>query len=334
MNRLRGALHRIRKLPGLMLAMAVPPVALAVVVVALAASSGAGQPIAAATHPAARPIPSRCAAPPVSPPMPFVGDAPGAPWQADVAQFTRAAGTRPTVIENYTRFGTPFDEGRACEVTRDGALPLVQINPTKTSMEAIAAGRYDSYLDSYAKAVRAYRDPLVLSFAHEMNGKWFPWGYTHTTPAVFIAAWRHVHDLFTQAGAHNVIWLWNVNRDIHRSQPSVVSPPADWWPGSRYVTWVGIDAYFNQPTDTFESVFGVTLTALRQFTHKPVLITETAVGPGPQQGRQIRSLFTGVTMTPGVLGFVWFDLDRRQRWHIENRPAAIAAFRQESADYR
>ncbi|MCW2901488.1 MAG: Beta-mannanase-like protein [Streptosporangiaceae bacterium] len=327
MNRLRRALSATRKVPGLTLAMAVPPAALLIVVMALAAGSGSGQPITAYAHPAAPPAPVQCAAPPVTPALPFVGDAPGAPWQADVAQFTRAAGGRPTVIENYTRFGTPFDAARACEVTRDGALPLVQMNPTGTSMAAIAAGRYDRYLASYARAVRAYRDPLVLSFAHEMNGKWFSWGYTHTSPATFIAAWRHVHDVFTRAGARNVIWLWNVNRDIHRSQPTVVSPPADWWPGSRYVTWVGIDAYFNNPSDTFRSVFAVTLTALRHFTHDPVLITETAVGPGPEQARQIGSLFAGVRHTPGVLGFVWFDQDRRQKWHLEDRPPAAAAFR-------
>lgn len=323
----------MKRLPALALAMIVPLAGLLAVSLALAAGSGAGQPAHAAPAPL-RPGPVRCTAPPVAPSMPFVGDAPGAPWQADVAQFTRAAGTRPSVIENYTAFGSAFNAVRACEVIRLGALPLIQWNPRHASMAAIAAGRYDAYLSSYAKAVRDFHGQVVLSFAHEMNGKWFSWGYTHTRPTVFIAAWRHVHDLFARAAVRNVIWLWNVNRDIHRSHPAVVSPPAQWWPGSRYVNWAGIDAYFNNPADTFASVFNVTLTALRRLTHDPVLITETAAGPGPQQGRQIRSLFAGVAKAPGVLGFVWFDLDRRQQWHIENRPAALAVFRREARNYR
>jgi hypothetical protein len=97
------------------------------------------------------------------------------------------------------------------------------------------------------------------------------------------------------------------------------------------VDWVGIDAYFNRPADTFASVFRVTLAALRRLTPAPVLITETAVGPGPEQAAQIGSLFTGLRAHPGVLGFVWFDLNRRQHWHLENRPVATAAFKREAA---
>jgi hypothetical protein len=304
--------------------MVVPLAVLLAVSLSLAATPPASSP----AHTAWRVTPpaGRCTAAPAVPAVPYAGDAPGTPWAASVGRFTRAAGITPSVIENYTPFGGPFEAVRVCEVIRLGALPLIQWNPRHAGMAAIAAGRYDRYLDGYARAVRAFHDPVILSFAHEMNGKWFPWGYTHTSPAVFIAAWRHVHDVFTRTGARNVIWLWNVNRDIHRSHPDVVSPPAQWWPGSRYVNWAGIDAYFNNPSDTFSSVFGVTLAALHRFTHDPVLITETAAGPGPAQARQIRSLFAGVAHTPGMLGFVWFDLPGRQDWHLENRPGAAAAF--------
>jgi len=65
---------------------------------------------------------------------------------------------------------------------------------------AVASGRYDGYLRRTARAVAAFRCPLVLSLGHEMNGSWYSWGFTHTTPAVFIAAWRHVHDVFARAG--------------------------------------------------------------------------------------------------------------------------------------
>src|SRR5690349_24021953 len=44
-------------------------------------------------------------------------------------------------------------------------------------------------------------------FDWQMNGDWqFPWSaqLNGNTPADYIAAWRHVHDLFAQAGATNV----------------------------------------------------------------------------------------------------------------------------------
>ena len=74
-----------------------------------------------------------------------------------------------------------------------------------------------------------------------MNGAWYSWGYTHTSPATFVAAWRHIVDIFRAHGARNVTWLWTVN--IIRRHGKIPNP-APWWPGKSYVTSVGIDAYY------------------------------------------------------------------------------------------
>ena len=79
-------------------------------------------------------------------------------------------------------------------VANNGAVPLVQLDPTNVSIAAIASGQYDSYLSAYAKAVRAYRRPVILSFGHEMNGYWYSWGYLHTPGGGIrgrLAAHRH-----------------------------------------------------------------------------------------------------------------------------------------------
>ncbi len=82
-----------------------------------------------------------------------------------------------------------------------GAVPLVQMDPDDVSIAAIASGQYDGYLSSYAEAVRAYGHPVILSFGHEMNGDWYSWGYRHTSPAVFVAAWRHIVNAVPRAGS-------------------------------------------------------------------------------------------------------------------------------------
>ena len=97
---------------------------------------------------------------------------------------------------------------------------------------AIAAGKYDGYLSAYAEAVRAYRHPVILSFGHEMNGNWYSWGYTHTSPAVFVAAWRHIVTLFRALGAQNVTWLWTVNI-INDTQHGRIPHPARGGPAAR-----------------------------------------------------------------------------------------------------
>jgi hypothetical protein len=280
-------------------------------------------------HPAAV---SACIPEPVTVPGRSIGLAPGNPWRTRVISFTAATGTRPGILEYYHQFGEPFQQSRACRETHMGAVPLIQLLPRGYSLASIASGRYDRDLNTYAEAIASFHDPVIISFAHEMNAVWWPWGYGYDTPAVFKAAWRHIVDIFRYDGARNVIWLWDVNKDALPGQ-ATITPPHMWWPGSRYVTWVGIDGYFNDQQDTFSNVFGPTLRSLAAFTSKPVLIAETATAPGPDQAAQIRSLFAGVR-EHGLAGFVWFDIDSREAWHIEGRPDADTAFRAAAATYQ
>ncbi len=202
------------------------------------------------------------------------------------------------------------------------------MNPTRISIAAIAAGRYDAYLRAYAEAVRAYRLPVILSFGHEMNGYWYQWGYTHTPAATFVAAWRHIVNLFRKLGTQNVTWLWTIN-NIHKQ--SGVPSPGPWWPGSSYVTWVGIDGYYTSSSSVFSSLFGPTIVAVRTLTHDPILIAETSATPASEQPAKIANLFAGVHLY-GLLGFVWFDTTDKVDWRLSS-PAALAAFRRGAQTY-
>jgi hypothetical protein len=255
----------------------------------------------------------------------------GAPFSyAPVKEFTIATGVRPNVVVYYSGWNEPFQVGFAKTVANDGAVPLVQMNPTRTSVAAIAAGLYDGYLNTYAKSVRSYHRPVILSFGHEMNGYWYTWGYRHTSPTVFRAAWRHIVNLFRAQKVLNVKWLWTINT-IHKK--TGVPSPLPWWPGSSYVTWVGIDGYFINSSSVFASVFGPTIVAVRAITHDPILITETSATPAISQPAKVAELFAGVRLYE-LLGFVWFNSVDKIDWRLTN-PAAIAAFRRgATADHR
>jgi mannan endo-1,4-beta-mannosidase len=247
---------------------------------------------------------------------------PGVPKSyAAVKSFSAATGVRPRVVVYYSGWLEPFQASFAMAAAKHHALPLVQIEPTHVSVAAIAAGRYDTYLRSYASAVKAFGGRVLLSFGHEMNGPWYSWGYRHTRPAVFVAAWRHIVTLFRAAGAQNVTWLWTVNIIQCRCR---IGPVARWWPGKSYVNWVGIDGYYFKPSWKFAPLFGPTIKAVRALTLDPILITETAV-PAAIQSAKIPDLFAGIRAY-GLLGFVWFDANKRQDWRISS-PAAFAAFR-------
>jgi Glycosyl hydrolase family 26 len=252
---------------------------------------------------------------------------------AGVTAFRKATGSSPDVVMYYSGWYVPFPARFAATTARDGAVPLVQLDPDRQSVARIAAGRYDGYLSAYAEAVRAYRHPVILSFGHEMNGDWYSWGNRHTPPATFVRAWRHIVTLFRALGARNVTWLWTVNI-INNSRGGAIPRPDAWWPGSQYVDWVGIDGYYLKPSWTFASLFGPTIADVRKLTLDPILVGETGAVPAAGQPAKIADLFDGVHKY-GLLGFVWFDATNSAHQHFGiTSPAALAAFRQGASSYR
>jgi mannan endo-1,4-beta-mannosidase len=249
---------------------------------------------------------------------------------AGVTAFTTTTGVRPSVVAYYSGWRESFPGGFAATVAKNHAVLLVQIEPSHVSLAAIASGRYDRYLTSYAEAVRAYGHQVILSFGHEMNGSWYSWGYRHASPAAFVAAWQHVVTVFRTVGAYNVTWLWTVNI-MSDSNGDRIPSPAAWWPGSSYVNWVGIDGYYYKPSWLFVSLFGPTIAAVRALTSDPVLIAETGASPAIQPAK-IADLFAGIRAY-GLLGLVWFDATGARDWRLST-PAAVAAFHQGAETYK
>ena len=248
------------------------------------------------------------------------------PSYQPIEEFAQATDREPNLIEYYSGWAEPFASSFANMVYKHGLIPFVQIDPTLASVSAIATGAYDVYLDTYAEAVRDFGHQVVIGFGHEMNDKGHSWGYGQTPPSTFVAAWRHIVSLFRSQGADNVTWLWTVEADS-----PTTGPVASWWPGPGYVDWVGIDGYYNSPSDTFSRVFAPTISAVRAFTDKPVLLSETAVTRRANQYANIVNLFEGMAKYK-TLGLVWFDKDQlqqweRQDWRIEGDAQAEAAFR-------
>ena len=246
--------------------------------------------------------------------------------------YLASTGVTPNIVEFYTSFGSPFWAEAFNAAESIGAVPLMQWNPEGIGIGSIADGSADGYLRTFASAIRDYRCPVILSFGHEMNGNWFRWGYEHTSPAVFVAAWRRIVDIFASEQASNVTWLWTVNAQA-RGDP-VVSPLAPWWPGAAYVSWVGVAGYYRTAGETFESLFGSTLPQIRQLApNTPVLIAETAVDVGaPDALVQLTDLFSGVS-SQRLRGLIWFDIKAQEDWALEDNPAVLAAFRAAAANW-
>lgn len=145
--------------------------------------------------------------------------------------------------------------------------------------ETIVAGKHDKYIRNWAKAAKAYGGRVLLRFAHEMNGKWFPWGIGNSTNTAsnFKAAWRRVYNIFKSEGATNVKFVWSPNRPCNQCVPY-----KDLYPGNAYVAWVGYST-FNWGAWRDAEWVGLELisrTSMKQFAKvaptKRVLIAEVA----------------------------------------------------------
>ncbi len=250
--------------------------------------------------------------------------APGAPDSLTPVQtFATSAGMRPNLIGEYISWNDLMDTQGAINTWSYGALYYMVWEPYGTTVAAIADGRSDGYITKFARQVRSLNQPVAISFGHEFNGFWYPWGTTGTTAAQFVAAWRLIHRLFAAADAKNVIWVWN---------PNVISgePQLDlsaYYPGDAYVNWVGVTGYFSTTgPDTFDTLYGATMQEIRGFTDKPFLISETSVETGPDEVAAAQSLVSGVAQQSDVLGFIWFNyLKAGVDWRLQTRPQVQAA---------
>ena len=236
--------------------------------------------------------------------------------------FTNATGAKPDVIMYYSGWFVPFPTSFATTAANNGAVPLVQMDPDNISVAAIASGKYDGYLSDYAEAVRAYRHPVILSFGHEMNGNWYPWGYKHTSPAVFVAAWRHVVKLFRALGARNVTWLWTVN--IINDTPARAHPAPEPVVARQLLRELGRNRrLLPQAVLEVRSPVRADHRAVRGADHRPDTDRRDRRGarrrPVGQDRRSVRR-----NPAYGLLGFVWFDSTNTNGEHFGiNSPAAM-----------
>jgi len=248
--------------------------------------------------------------------------------------FDQAVGGRAALTVRYVYWGNTFPAAYVAKAAALGAETVVELEPigkAAPTLAQIAAGAQDKWLRKFAHEIIAPQDHFILSFAPEMNGAWYQYGYGKAPPSEYVAAFRHVHDvLAATAAARLITYLWQPSA-IHLKTPS----PAPYWPGSKYVDEIGVDGYYFFPTDTFRVIFARTLALLKSLAPTtPILIGETAVGPQTgHQATDIADLFAGIARNH-LLGLIWFNRAQHrfpyvyhQDWRLQDNPPALAGFK-------
>jgi hypothetical protein len=284
-----------------------------------------------------------------------------APWDMNaVSAFASLTGKPPSIVAFNIPFegcGTPttcypysFPTPQMTSLRRYGAIPLLNwssmsaplsVSEPSYRLAAVTGGADDSVIRRFATGAKAWGHPFLLRFDWEMNGHWFPWAEAANgnNPGDFVAAWRHVHDIFTAVGARNATWVWCPTADFLGKMTSL----AELYPGDGYVDWTCIDGYNDGTLDnpngwmTFDQVFSSTY---RQITAtiaptKPMLIGEFASSEhGGSKAAWINATLTDIlTNYPKIRGVAWFDaFGGHYDWPIETSATATGAFKRAIAN--
>jgi len=271
-------------------------------------------------------------------------------FPADDSELRRLASglqRRPDVVMWYDAWssGTDFPADAAARVRRLGAVPEITWEPWDPAagpdqqtypLPGIAAGDQDEYLARWAGQVAGYGFPVRLRFAHEMNADTYPWSEVdgRNPRGSYVAAWRHVRDVFDDAGADNVTWVWSPNTPYDGT-----TPLEDLYPGDEQVEAVALDGY-NWSTvrpdlgwQSFEETFGPGIGELAALTDRPLFIGEVASAEqGGDKAAWVRDMFDTMRSADEVCGFTWFDIAKETDWRIDSSPASHEAFRAELGD--
>jgi beta-mannanase len=196
-------------------------------------------------------------------------------------------------------------------------------------MAAIAAGRYDAEIEADARFAAHFPGQILLRFAQEMNGRWFP--QRSADPEAFVAAWIRYVRIFREFGADNVAFVWTPSVEVSGAKPF-----EPFFPAARYVDYVGLDGYNwgRSHRKSFSEVFAAGYDRLTELSDKPVVIGETASAPGPGKPAWIRDGFLRELPRsfPAIEAVIWFskDLssDGQRDWRIETTAAATVAWRE------
>lgn len=266
----------------------------------------------------------------------------GSSQAGDIAVLAAEAGRQPDYVHRFAALGQPVPLARLTAISAAGMTPLLTLEPWTPGagvdqpnyrLARIAAGEHDRDLQRWAEDLAQWDQPLLLRFAHEQNGQWYPWsvGVNGNSATDYVRAWRHVRAVFRSAGADQARFVWAPNIPF-----AGASDLAESFPGAAEVDVLGLDGYNwgagqGQGWVEPEELFSAGLGRLRSLPGEhPILITEVASadGRGSRKAAWIRSLVAYLQQQEQVTGFVWFHADKERDWRFTSTPAAHQAFRE------
>lgn len=225
---------------------------------------------------------------------------------------------RPSTAMLFVKLDTNFTVARLDEYSRRGLTPFLSLEPwlqgmllkdlrnPKYSLSTILRGDHDAQLRRIAAVVKAFGGPVLIRWAHEANGDWYPWclGVNDNTAAKYRAVWLKVRAMFPA----NARWVWSVNKII----PGEPYDVPGMYPGDAACDYIGFTSYPNDQTKTVSASWDHTTAVITRITKaKSIIITETGVPDNINKVAWIATMGEYLRSHKKVVGLVWFDFDKK-----------------------
>ncbi len=273
--------------------------------------------------------------------------APVSELRVTVDRFAALAGAQPSLLHLYASTQDSHPQVHLDTIRQLRATPVLSLEPWNPqvgpyqpafTLSSIVTGQHDSDLQRWAAELGLWGDPVLLRFAQEMNGTWYPWsvGLYGNTAAEYRAAWVRMHRIVS-ARAPNVEFVWTPNVLTEGTRDF-----ADCYPGDQFVDYLGLDGYNwgDTPGHQWQSperLFSASVATLRRLNAaRPIVLTEVGCADGADPGhkaRWISEFFEVVMGNPDVTGFLWFQTDKERDWRINSTRASTQAFRDGLANW-
>lgn len=271
----------------------------------------------------------------------------------DLAQldaFTASiGGNRPAIWSIWSQWGSAKTQAFPSAVMqglRDRrVVPFIFWEPVDPdwlkdpafAYERISAGDHDAYIRRFARDARSFGGLVMLRFAGEANGAYFPWGMggpLANTAGTYKQAWRHIRRIFDDQGADNVRFVWSM---VKQSCPGGCNPYAAFYPGNRYVDYMAFSSY-NWGAIPGKAWVGMfkgyrrVVKHLASISGKPILAAETGTNHvGGNKATWIRKGYRKVyNELPRVVAVMYLNYDvgflGHPDWSLTSTPRAVEAY--------
>ena len=257
-------------------------------------------------------------------------------------KFEVETGKKAAMIMFYMDWRGNFPTSDCLNIVEYGAIPHVTWEPWIIGedvlyLDNILNGEWDSYIEQWAQSAKEFKYPFFLRVGHEMNGNWYPWsGYQNDKdPKKFVAAYKHIYDIFKEVGADNAIWIWcPMDTEVPHSKWNYYT---NYYPGDEYVDWIGLDGYNWGNTQnwshwtSFRSIFKKRYDEIVElYPSKPIMIGEFGSAQrGGDKAQWIKDAFTLIKEEmPQLKAIVWFNINKECDWRVESSPESLEAFKE------